>query len=185
MSNAPEVDEVYFLQDGEKRCVHPCTPPAASPPRSGREHLSAKCPPLTSWLFFARITSKAFTKVSNAVEFTFNKEDHTLGNLLRVCVPPAPPRPPPPLRRDKLADIRWITLAPLGFGRRQLLKDPRVIFAGYKMPHRTRPPAAPSRPLAAPARGSSLSLSLCVPQPSSTYSGCASKRGRTAHRRRR
>ena len=93
MSNAPEVDEVYFLQDGEKRCVQPCTPPAASPPRSGREHLSAKCPPLTSWLFFARITSKAFTKVSNAVEFTFNKEDHTLGNLLRVCVPPAPPRP--------------------------------------------------------------------------------------------
>ena len=57
-----------------------------------------------------------------------------------------------PLRRDKLADIRWITLAPLGFGRRQLLKDPRVIFAGYKMPHRTRPPAAPSRPLSPPRR---------------------------------
>ena len=35
-------------------------------------------------LFFARITSKVFTKVSNAVEFTFNKEDHTLGNLLRL-----------------------------------------------------------------------------------------------------
>ena len=45
-------------------------------------------------LFFARITSKVFTKVSNAVEFTFNKEDHTLGNLLRLCVPPPPPRTP-------------------------------------------------------------------------------------------
>ena len=28
---------------------------------------------------------KAFTKVSNAVEFTLNKEDHTLGNTLRMC----------------------------------------------------------------------------------------------------
>ena len=48
-----------------------------------------------------RVTSTTFTKVSNAVEFTLNKEDHTLGNLLRI----------------------------------QLLKDSRVLFAGYKMPH--------------------------------------------------
>lgn len=47
------------------------------------------------------MTSTTFTKVSNAVEFTLNKEDHTLGNLLRI----------------------------------QLLKDSRVLFAGYKMPH--------------------------------------------------
>ncbi|XP_006818068.1 DNA-directed RNA polymerase II subunit RPB11-a [Saccoglossus kowalevskii] len=41
------------------------------------------------------------TKVPNAAMFTVNKEDHTLGNLLRS----------------------------------QLLKDPQVLFAGYKVPH--------------------------------------------------
>ncbi|XP_039247922.1 DNA-directed RNA polymerase II subunit RPB11-a [Styela clava] len=41
------------------------------------------------------------TKVPNAAHFTINKEDHTLGNLLRM----------------------------------QLLKDPKVLFAGYKIPH--------------------------------------------------
>jgi len=41
------------------------------------------------------------TKVPNAAIFTINKEDHTLGNLVR----------------------------------QQLLKDPQVLFAGYKVPH--------------------------------------------------
>ncbi|KAI1718839.1 RNA polymerase rpb3/Rpb11 dimerization domain-containing protein [Ditylenchus destructor] len=41
------------------------------------------------------------TKVPNAAVFTFNKEDHTLGNLLK----------------------------------HQLLKDPQVLFAGYRNPH--------------------------------------------------
>lgn len=40
-------------------------------------------------------------KVPNACIFTIEKEDHTLGNMLRC----------------------------------QLLKDPRVVFAGYKKPH--------------------------------------------------
>ncbi|KAG9351856.1 hypothetical protein JZ751_023107, partial [Albula glossodonta] len=41
------------------------------------------------------------TKVPNACLFTLNKEDHTLGNIIRS----------------------------------QLLKDPQVLFAGYKVPH--------------------------------------------------
>jgi len=41
------------------------------------------------------------TKVPNASIFTINKEDHTLGNMIRA----------------------------------QLLKDPCVVFAGYKNPH--------------------------------------------------
>ncbi|CAO4366238.1 Protein CBR-RPB-11 [Caenorhabditis briggsae] len=41
------------------------------------------------------------TKVPNAAIFTINKEDHTLGNMLKI----------------------------------QLLKDPEVLFAGYKNPH--------------------------------------------------
>ncbi|CAK5055595.1 unnamed protein product [Meloidogyne enterolobii] len=41
------------------------------------------------------------TKVPNAAVFTLNKEDHTLGNMIK----------------------------------HQLLKDPRVLFAGYRNPH--------------------------------------------------
>ncbi|CAB03455.1 putative DNA-directed RNA polymerase II subunit RPB11 [Caenorhabditis elegans] len=41
------------------------------------------------------------TKVPNAAIFTIMKEDHTLGNMLKI----------------------------------QLLKDPEVLFAGYKNPH--------------------------------------------------
>ncbi|XP_006890815.1 PREDICTED: DNA-directed RNA polymerase II subunit RPB11-like [Elephantulus edwardii] len=41
------------------------------------------------------------TKVPNACLFTINKEDHTLGNIIKS----------------------------------QLLKDPQVLFAGYKVPH--------------------------------------------------
>merc|ERR1712002_529723 len=44
---------------------------------------------------------KKDTKVPNAASFTVNKEDHTLGNILRA----------------------------------QLLKDPKVLFAGYKIAH--------------------------------------------------
>uniref|UniRef100_A0A914VSG0 Probable DNA-directed RNA polymerase II subunit RPB11 n=1 Tax=Plectus sambesii TaxID=2011161 RepID=A0A914VSG0_9BILA len=48
-----------------------------------------------------KITFEKDTKVPNAAIFTVNKEDHTLGNLLK----------------------------------HQLLKDPQVLFAGYKVPH--------------------------------------------------
>jgi len=41
------------------------------------------------------------TKVPNAALFTINKDDHTLGHMIRM----------------------------------QLLKDPHVLFAGYKQPH--------------------------------------------------
>ncbi|OWA50788.1 putative DNA-directed RNA polymerase II subunit RPB11-a [Hypsibius exemplaris] len=48
-----------------------------------------------------KITMEKDTKVPNACIFTFNKEDHTLGNMIRA----------------------------------QLIKDPNVVFAGYKVPH--------------------------------------------------
>ncbi|CRL06215.1 CLUMA_CG019142, isoform A [Clunio marinus] len=48
-----------------------------------------------------KIIKELDTKVPNAAIFTVNKEDHTLGNMIR----------------------------------NQLLKDPRVLFAGYKLPH--------------------------------------------------
>ncbi|CAG9760956.1 unnamed protein product [Ceutorhynchus assimilis] len=48
-----------------------------------------------------KIVKEVDAKVPNAVIFTINKEDHTLGNMIR----------------------------------NQLLKDPNVTFAGYKVPH--------------------------------------------------
>ncbi|CAO1327863.1 unnamed protein product [Diamesa serratosioi] len=48
-----------------------------------------------------KIIKELDTKVPNAAIFTVNKEDHTLGNMIR----------------------------------NQLLKDPKVLFAGYKLPH--------------------------------------------------
>ncbi|KAF7489228.1 DNA-directed RNA polymerase II subunit RPB11-a [Sarcoptes scabiei] len=61
-------------------------------------------PSFESFLLFKgekKITIEKDTKVRNACLFTVAKEDHTLGNMIRM----------------------------------QLLKDPKVIFAGYKVPH--------------------------------------------------
>ena len=60
-------------------------------------------PTFESFLLFdgeKKITREQDTKVPNAAIFTLNKEDHTLGNMIR----------------------------------HQLLKDPNVLFAGYKNP---------------------------------------------------
>uniref|UniRef100_A0AC35TMM7 RNA_pol_L_2 domain-containing protein n=1 Tax=Rhabditophanes sp. KR3021 TaxID=114890 RepID=A0AC35TMM7_9BILA len=60
--------------------------------------------PFESFLLFdgeKKITFEKDTKVPNAAVFCINKEDHTLGNLLK----------------------------------HQLLKDPHVLFAGYRNPH--------------------------------------------------
>ncbi|KAI9139271.1 DNA-directed RNA polymerase II subunit RPB11-b1-like protein [Paraphysoderma sedebokerense] len=48
-----------------------------------------------------KVTITKDTRMPNAATIEIQKEDHTLGNMLRM----------------------------------QLLKDPRVLFAGYKMPH--------------------------------------------------
>nr|CAG4649028.1 EOG090X0L4K [Polyphemus pediculus] len=61
-------------------------------------------PSFESFLLFEgekKIVVEPDTKVPNAAIFTVNKEDHTLGNMIRC----------------------------------QLLKDPNVLFAGYKQPH--------------------------------------------------
>ncbi|KAF2349064.1 DNA-directed RNA polymerase RBP11-like dimerization domain [Trinorchestia longiramus] len=61
-------------------------------------------PTFESFLLFEgekKVLKEVDTKVPNAAIYTINKEDHTLGNMIRM----------------------------------QLLKDPSVIFAGYKNPH--------------------------------------------------
>ena len=65
------------------------------------------------------------TKIPNAGTFTINKEDHTLGNLLRMCV-----RAPPGIfARGPDARARAPNTS------RQLLRDKQVRFAGYQLPH--------------------------------------------------
>ena len=48
-----------------------------------------------------KITTIKDTKIPNAATFVVKKEDHTVGNLLRMCVPPATmstlPNPSPTL----------------------------------------------------------------------------------------
>ncbi|KAG1681853.1 DNA-directed RNA polymerase II subunit RPB11-a [Nymphon striatum] len=71
-------------------------------------------PTFESFLLFEgekKITVEKDTKVPNAALFTMNKEDHTLGNMLKM----------------------YIFISLLKF--KQLLKDPNVLFAGYKIPH--------------------------------------------------
>merc|ERR1712137_1007889 len=60
-------------------------------------HLNRSCYSMAK----KKIIVEPDTKVLNAAIFTVNKEDHTLGNMIRC----------------------------------QLLKDPNVLFAGYKQPH--------------------------------------------------
>ncbi|VVC92674.1 unnamed protein product [Leptidea sinapis] len=55
-----------------------------------------------------KVQKEEDTKVTNAAIFTVNKEDHTLGNMIRH---------------------NYISYSS------QLLKDPKVLFAGYKVPH--------------------------------------------------
>nr|XP_055248517.1 DNA-directed RNA polymerase II subunit RPB11-a isoform X1 [Gorilla gorilla gorilla] len=71
--------------------------------RNGGGSMNAP-PAFESFLLFEgekKITINKDTKVPNACLFTINKEDHTLGNIIKS----------------------------------QLLKDPQVLFAGYKVPH--------------------------------------------------
>ncbi|XP_064449257.1 DNA-directed RNA polymerase II subunit RPB11-a isoform X1 [Mirounga angustirostris] len=132
-------------------------------------------PAFESFLLFEgekKITINKDTKVPNACLFTINKEDHTLGNIIKSAVSlywlisltvgseraasqtnvgllvsvlrsgeQQSGLSPTPLGDDDLWDT-WHakTDAPeIGSyeeeGRRQLLKDPQVLFAGYKVPH--------------------------------------------------
>ena len=44
-----------------------------------------------------KVTLTADTKVANAMTMIIEREDHTLGNILRMCAPP------PPSRRERAA----------------------------------------------------------------------------------
>ncbi len=73
------------------------------------------------------------TKVASAGTFTVQREDHTLGNLIRMCgrrgarvrLAHARPRASPKMQARLAAPA----------ARRQLHTDDKVLFAGYQLPH--------------------------------------------------
>jgi DNA-directed RNA polymerase II subunit RPB11 len=69
----------------------------------------------------SKVTMAMDTKIPNAATFTIQKEDHTLANLLRMWGWPV------------LPGHRLMK------NNRQLLKNPKVLFAGYKLPHPLEP----------------------------------------------
>ena len=105
------------------------------------------------------------TKVQNAVTMVVEREDHTLGNMLRMCPRPRPfaARPPvvaialnpfmctpSPFHVLSLFLAKWYCLgaAPSVHSRydpctcfscRQLLEDRDVLFSGYRVPHPLEP----------------------------------------------
>jgi DNA-directed RNA polymerase II subunit RPB11 len=80
-----------------------------------------------------RIAAVMDAKIMNAYSYRVAREDHTLGNLLRMCV----------VQRGRhqaaLRRAPHTMLSPLfrayGAACRELLRDPAVKFAGYKHPH--------------------------------------------------
>ena len=76
------------------------------------------------------------TKVPSAAMFVIEREDHTLGHMMRTCAAPS--------RRHRCA--RAFACHPCGTASfpvlsacRQLLEDPNVLFGGYRVPHPLEP----------------------------------------------
>ena len=65
-------------------------------------------------LLWNRVQYTKDTKIANAGSFKIRLEDHTLGNILRMYL--------------FVVEYGWTLV-------RQLLNDPQVLFAGYKVPH--------------------------------------------------
>lgn len=75
--NAPPTFESFLLYDGEKKWVQ----------------VSQKIVTITvsvcfllNYFTYRRVQKEDDTKVTNAAIFTVNKEDHTLGNMIRQYV---------------------------------------------------------------------------------------------------
>ncbi|ETI51280.1 hypothetical protein F441_05353 [Phytophthora nicotianae CJ01A1] len=71
-----------------------------------------------------KVTYEKDTKISNAGKFTILREDHTMGNLIRMYG----------TRSNILVTLNF-NLVLLPTTCRQLLRDPNVTFSGYRHPH--------------------------------------------------
>lgn len=78
----------------------------------------------TSDLFPCSVEVVDDTKIPNAVTVIVKKQDHTLANMIRACVP----KP----HRCQQSESFFLKS-------RELLQSPSVLFAGYKVPHPLHP----------------------------------------------
>lgn len=110
-----------------------------------RERLTRS--PLPCLLLLSRVEVSEDTKIPNAATFKFPKQDHTLANMIRGSVASLPDRPGSAVvavaSQDRLA-ITMLTRFAFAICVRtvlfsHLLKDPTVLFAGYKHPHPLEP----------------------------------------------
>lgn len=137
--NAPDPTEHFLLAEKEKKYVSSLAlSHANSNGRRPRSHVAIA--------LLCRVIYEPDTKITNTGTFTLNKEDHTMGNILRC----------------------------------QLLRDPRVLFAGYRMPHPLinhtlvrvcSPTPRPPRAVPFIARGAHFSSFLPLPAPLSRLPG--------------
>ena len=107
--NAPERVETIVLPDGVKK--YACIACAVSF--------------LASWLLELvsfRLTEEKDTKINNCNTYIIEREDHTLGNLLRVYA-------------TSSAFVRGVEPEMLCSWCRELLNDSDTLFAGYRVPH--------------------------------------------------
>lgn len=75
--NAPPTFESFLLYDGEKKWVQV---------RQKIVTITVSVCFLLNYFTYRRVQKEDDTKVTNAAIFTVNKEDHTLGNMIRQYV---------------------------------------------------------------------------------------------------
>ena len=110
MANAPDRFERFVLPDGVPKCAPDCWDTRRRP-RAERGQ--------------RRVSVTPDTKVKNAATFRIEREDHTVGNTVTLCARSAPVS-------------SWggrTAHSPCALARRQLHRDPEVLFAGYRVPH--------------------------------------------------
>lgn len=74
-----------------------------------------------------KVTYEKDTKISNAGKFTILREDHTMGNLIRMCVVVKRTLDKRRNSMNRLNDLLPCLQA--------VLRDPNVMFSGYRHPH--------------------------------------------------
>jgi DNA-directed RNA polymerase subunit L len=82
-----------------------------------------------------KVAFVAETKVASAGTFTVQREDHTLGNLIRMCVRAACAAAGGAALGRASRSIRTLNCGCARLARRQLHSDDKVIVAGYQLPH--------------------------------------------------
>lgn len=81
MTNAPDRYERFVVPEGVKKCA---LLPHLRLLRGRACLLQSGCPDVRATCIVRRIAVEKDTKVADAAKFTLQREDHTIGNLVRM-----------------------------------------------------------------------------------------------------